>query len=351
MDRLILTAGDLQRLRFRYSPLVELAGSLSMVVSGQVPRVHRRWYDAVVADVHREVDLGCLRLLAPPSARRVAPFFLAGLQQAGTSVEAGLSALEQRHPEQLRRDLAPLWPHGLPSGGEALLQQGAANLCRVLRDYWEIAVAPFWTQVLGLLEDDIAYRAHGLLATGLEGVVGDLAPGFDLDQHTLDVQTGAADRRLELSGRGLVLVPCAFSWPTPVVGTEDGRAVSIVYGARGIASLWEGLRAAPDAADASRKGALAALLGRNRAAVLVAVTSPRTTTDLARELGQTPPAVNVHLGILRRSGLVTSRRAGRRVLYRATPLAESILDANGALAITASGAQPRVAHDSPHHSR
>jgi DNA-binding transcriptional ArsR family regulator len=40
------------------------------------------------------------------------------------------------------------------------------------------------------------------------------------------------------------------------------------------------------------------------------------------------PAVSAHLGVLRRAGLLTSWRAGRRVLYQRTPLATSIIAAS-----------------------
>jgi DNA-binding transcriptional ArsR family regulator len=52
--------------------------------------------------------------------------------------------------------------------------------------------------------------------------------------------------------------------------------------------------------------------------ILRAVAVPLSTSDLARALGQSKPAVSAHLAVLRRSGLVTSRRAGRRVLYQCT---------------------------------
>jgi DNA-binding transcriptional ArsR family regulator len=55
---------------------------------------------------------------------------------------------------------------------------------------------------------------------------------------------------------------------------------------------------------------------------------PGSTTELALELGQSPPAVSAHLSILRRCGLVTSWRSGRRVLYQQTPLAGSIVTAS-----------------------
>jgi DNA-binding transcriptional ArsR family regulator len=52
-----------------------------------------------------------------------------------------------------------------------------------------------------------------------------------------------------------------------------------------------------------------------------------STTQLARELRQSPASVNEHLAVLRNAGLLTSRRSGRNVLYRQTPLAEYIVGA------------------------
>jgi DNA-binding transcriptional ArsR family regulator len=53
-----------------------------------------------------------------------------------------------------------------------------------------------------------------------------------------------------------------------------------------------------------------------------------STTELSLKLGQSPSSVSQHLSVLRRSGLVTSWRSGRRVLYRRTDLATSIVEAN-----------------------
>ena len=44
-------------------------------------------------------------------------------------------------------------------------------------------------------------------------------------------------------------------------------------------------------------------------------------------VGQSPGSVNQHLSVLRGSGLVVSRRSGRSVLYRQTPLAQSMIAA------------------------
>ena len=115
-------------------------------------------------------------------------------------------------------------------------------------------------------------------------------------------------------------------------GRVDDRGAaappSLTYGPRGIGTLWQTPPARPVEEDA-----LGALLGRSRAAILTGVALPKSTTDLARELGQSPPAVSAHLSVLRRCGLVTSWRSGRRVLYQRTPLASSIVAAGDSPAL------------------
>jgi len=93
----------------------------------------------------------------------------------------------------------------------------------------------------------------------------------------------------------------------------------VIYAARGAGRVWE---CGPDAETAD---ALGALLGRTRATILTRLAIPLSTTQLARELEQSPATISQHLSILRRNGLLTSWRSGRSVLYRRTPLASSFV--------------------------
>jgi DNA-binding transcriptional ArsR family regulator len=52
---------------------------------------------------------------------------------------------------------------------------------------------------------------------------------------------------------------------------------------------------------------------------MLAQQGDRTATALAAQLPVSRPAVIKHLAVLDRAGLVTHRRAGREVLYRAEP--------------------------------
>src|SRR5215207_5783427 len=74
-----------------------------------------------------------------------------------------------------------------------------------------------------------------------------------------------------------------------------------------------------------RDGAGAAL-GESRASVLKGLlTTPTTTTELARQLGLAPAAVSAHLSRLKAAGLVEPHRSGKRVYYRLSCAGESLL--------------------------
>ena len=121
----------------------------------------------------------------------------------------------------------------------------------------------------------------------------------------------------------MILTPSVFAWPDVVLEDGDDGLFGITYAARGVARVWEG----DDVVRTNEAEPLATLLGRTRAAILRRTAVPLSTTQIARELGQSPASVNEHLSVLRDSGLVTSRRSGRSVLYRQTPLAEYVVNA------------------------
>ena len=130
-----------------------------------------------------------------------------------------------------------------------------------------------------------------------------------------------------LDGTGMLMVPSVFSWPYTVWCTDTGGAPNLIYPARGVGKLWS-----RDAAAVADQDPLSALLGRSRAEVLLALDLPTCTTELAARLSQSAPAVSQHLAVLKRNGLVTSWRVGRRVLYQRTDLATSIVRAERTLA-------------------
>jgi DNA-binding transcriptional ArsR family regulator len=85
------------------------------------------------------------------------------------------------------------------------------------------------------------------------------------------------------------------------------------------ASLWARRR--------PRGAALAALVGRNRAAVLLAIATGCTTTELAGRVGISLAAASQHASVLRDAGLITTHRQGSAVLHVLTPLGTELLQA------------------------
>jgi DNA-binding transcriptional ArsR family regulator len=209
-------------------------------------------------------------------------------------------------------------------------------LAEALWKYWDAAIRPYWPRMCAVLEDDVSHRMNSLVDDGYYSLFRDLHPVISVEGGHLFVDKPHFDDSFHASE--MILTPSVFAWPNLIL--QDGTAgqFGLTYAVRGIARVWEG-RDAPTVTDAE---SLAALLGRARAAILRRTSVPMSTTQLARELQQSPASVNEHLAVLRNAGLLTSRRSGRSVLYRQTPLAEYIVsaqqDTGGALRSTAPGA-------------
>jgi DNA-binding transcriptional ArsR family regulator len=129
---------------------------------------------------------------------------------------------------------------------------------------------------------------------------------------------------MDLGGRGLALIPSVFIGRDPSLhenpNDEDEMPRLVLPAAdAGRAWIWERRR--------SPGAALAALVGRNRAAVLASVADGCTTTELARRAGVSLAAASQHAAVLRGAGLIASRRQGSAVVHVLTPLGAELLQA------------------------
>jgi len=129
-----------------------------------------------------------------------------------------------------------------------------------------------------------------------------------------------------LQGGGLVIAPSIFQpRPIDVLSRErtKHRHPVLIYSAP------------PDSAVSSQlwtqqfptisAEALAPLVGRNRAAVLLALDTPRTTSELAERVHISTAAASQHATILRDAGLITSRRVRNKVFHGTTPLGTALM--------------------------
>jgi biotin operon repressor len=184
------------------------------------------------------------------------------------------------------------------------------------RRYWARAIEPVWPRIRAFLDADIAHRARRLTAGGPTALFGDLNPNVSWDAPNLDVEIPVHNATVNPAGRGLLLVPSAFAASHPFVIDRDPWQPTVIYPARGIATLWQQAAAVPQG--------LARLLGGSRAAILADLAGPRSTAELAKRLSLSPATASHHLTALRDAGLVSGKREGRSVLYARTSLGDAL---------------------------
>jgi hypothetical protein len=323
MIRLRLAASGFTQIRFCFSPISELADSLYMLHSGQVEEPYRGWAERARQRT-RGLDYDLLRAVVPHTG--VLPDFPQGTAGVATTIDQQLKLLADWEPDLFRAEMQAVWRRtDLPPATEKLIASGSAGLrllADVFRSYWEAALEPCWSRMRAVLEAEIAYRARQLTHGGLAELLADLHPQVELEQDCIRINKPRHSEH-DLAGTGLLLNPCIFCTPGVLFGPGPFQEPCLVYRPRGVATIWE-------KADDPRPMAddpLGALLGRSRAAILRGTALPKSTTELARELGQAVATVSEHLSTLRRCGMITSWRAGRSVLHQRTSMTTSFIEA------------------------
>jgi hypothetical protein len=313
----------LAHVRFAISPLVEVRRSRRLLDDPAAGALHLPW----VVEARRltaDLDLSLLRALDPTGV--YTPDFVSPPPDTPLAeLEDELAAVAATPPEQARAEVQRSYRRkpALPPVLERFVADpvsGLAEVVALLRVYWERTLAPHWPRVRALLEGDVLHRARQMADGGADRLFADVDPTVSWAEGVLSIDKGSVEQDVDLRDRGLLFVPSAFAWPDVVLVTDPRWQPTLVYPARGVGTLWEADRpAAPEA--------LGALLGRVRAAVLMALDHPRSTTDLARSLGVSAGGVSQHLGILRAAGLVHGHRVGRVVLYLRSPAGDGLVGA------------------------
>ncbi|MBO2445643.1 helix-turn-helix domain-containing protein [Actinomadura barringtoniae] len=336
MIHLHFTAADLTRVRFAASPLKETVTSLRTLAAGSRRRhLHRPWIArfAERSARLRESDLDLLRALVRPEGY-IPDFLVPPPGRRSSTFADALAQIAEADPEIVAQEIAHLAGHAVAQqapgrqGRLALLQAlvdrpdaGLGPITQALDAYHQTAIAPDWPRIDALLHDDIAYRLDALADGGVDRMMSNLHPSVSFVDQTLRIvkyYEGHAD----CDGRGLLLIPCAFAWPDVLVRTARPEPPSISYSPRGLGRLWE---KHPEPTGS----ALAGVLGPTRAALLSQLDLPMSTTQAATQMALSAPTLSVHLQALRAAGLLTSRRAGRQVLYSRTELGDRLLTEAG----------------------
>ncbi|MBM7783896.1 ArsR/SmtB family transcription factor [Tenggerimyces flavus] len=302
-------------------PSWELMLSINSLQAARLPSRFAGWRrDVLRTGTDDRAYAGAIRAaatLAPPGSNF--PDFLTP-QLEDPAPQAHLEAMLGYGKAALRKDLArtfrrqrvPTWANGLYERGNA---KGTVEM---LRQYYDLAIAPRWPRIHQAIETDRAMRSTQLTDNGVGAVLSSLHPSIRWRAPVLETDY-PFDHDLDLAGRGLVLQPAYFCWGSPITLIDTDRSPVLVYPA-----------AADDAIPQPRQGEerLGKLLGGTRARLLELLTLPTSTGRLAVRLDVSSAAISQHTAVLRGAGLVATNRLGQSVQHTLTPLGRELLRAS-----------------------
>lgn len=326
MIRFAATAEDLLHSRFALSPLFELDGLLRALTGLGERALPAAWAARLAPELDRLRETTPLdAVLALQFPAHGAGFVAPPPRGLAQTIEDDLAAVRATPAALARREI----DHAMrlrPARERVRAVLGRPDVVDViavaLETAWRVLVAADWPRLRAICERDVLHRAGRLSGGGWEAALRDLHPRVRWRDGGIDLLRMRTRETVALGGHGLLLVPSVFVWPGVAAHTEEPWPATLIYPARGISALWETAPPAPP-------GALADLLGRTRARILLALGEPAGTTQLARALGVAPGPVGDHLAVLRRAGLLDRTRSGRAVLYHRTPLGDALAQTPG----------------------
>jgi len=324
MTVLRVSAAALARSRFGISPVAETLGSIMTLAKPcsdvwwqNWHRSHRPDFDRMRA-ADRFVD-GLVTLLTTSSWL---PDFVVIPPGDGmrTTLEAELAEMAATSDDDFLAQLAPAvaasWAvHDLDW---LVGRDWGVRAADLFRRFWSTYVEPDWPGRRRLLERDVAYRAGLLAAHGWPRVLEQMTRGSAWEGEDGIRFSRNPGPDVMVADEGMTFVPVSLRSGSWLCEAAPGR-LALVYAARGA-----GTRGS-SADDRS----LDRLIGVGRARILRELERPGTSSELADALEVSLGTVGGHLAVLRDAGLVDGARLGRRVVYRRTPAAETLLVSAG----------------------
>lgn len=326
MLRIHFTSEDLARTRIATTadPLWEIALSMYRLTERRGRGAFAAWRSRTRDDLARTGGMATVRrVLAPlfPSKSSYFPDFLTP-PDGVLGLEAGVDAVLSTPRRLLRRELdklagrtgTPSWAWGLADGRRDAFH----DLRDGLHSYFDTVIAPYWSDIQGMVDSDRAVRGRAFLDGGVGGMLAGFRPIMRWEPPVLSMDH-PVDRDVYLGGRGLVLIPSYFCWGAPVPLADPELPQVVVYPIQRDHPL-----AAPKGRPTSGTPD-ARLLGPTRAAILRATVDGATTGELARRQRIYASGVSQHTQVLREAGLIVSRRMGTQVIHTITPLGAALL--------------------------
>jgi Helix-turn-helix domain len=325
--RIHFTADDLERIQVRptLGPLAETVKAMSLLRCPQQPRTpYRQWRGQVMGRLTPQMT--ALTELMPPGSKGVDLPMLMG---TAATIEQGVQALlavpreqllvEMEFTDQVSKLPAAVW--AVAETGQARLQLAAAAVAA-----HRALVEPYWTRIHACLHAEYVAWRRALAVGGPGRLLASVQSQWIRWRPPVLEVLVPADYDIPLNGRGIALLPSVFVGQIPSLHQVPGDAMAMPWLVLPPAGnrmeqrqLWGNPR--------PRGAALAALVGRNRAAVLRTLTEGCSTTELADRVGISLAAASQHASVLRDAGLITTHRQGSAVLHVLTPLGVELLRA------------------------
>ncbi|MEU8549664.1 DUF5937 family protein [Streptomyces roseoverticillatus] len=186
-----------------------------------------------------------------------------------------------------------------------------AWLRRLMEDCEEAFFADNWQRVRVQLATDARHKADLLRRKGLAEAMAAVSTAVSVSPDgTRIVFDKLQDGRATAYADGLTFIPTAFGWPHLVVLNRAD---------------WQPMVQYPVAAPELPKGPALQLMQQRMEALAHPVRmrlcrtlarGPHTTSELATVFGLTPPEVSRHIAVMKKAGLLSTRRRGRYVLHQ-----------------------------------
>ncbi|WP_351227388.1 winged helix-turn-helix domain-containing protein [Streptomyces sp. NPDC002133] len=314
-----ISADTLAGSRFALSPLAEATASLIALERGTAAHPGERlWLDTHLPAYRERLaaePVTALLVRAGLGRRWIADFLTPAPTGDGEpAFDEELARIRDASAARVRADLE------VSSGGPLPRPLQRPDLARqaagLVEWVWSEAVLPYWPRRRRIIEADVVARTGQLSQGGWAAALAGMRQGMRwLGEGRLQVNTQDNPPR-EISAADLLFVPVTprtgwVAWDLP-------HRYAVVYPC-------SGELAEPEAAPVP--DGLGPLLGPARAAVLVLLGTPKSTTQLVALTGQGLGSVGRHLKVLYEAGLIRRRRAGRSVLYYRTAAGEVLVQA------------------------
>ncbi|ACU73001.1 transcriptional regulator, ArsR family [Catenulispora acidiphila DSM 44928] len=316
MTLLRLSPRALSRSRFALSPMAETLGAMRLLANPCLDPWMAAWHERHAPAFRARVGAdrftaGLARLLTtsgwlPDFVTLPPPGGMRTTMAKELEVARRFSDAEIRAQLELSEQHAEV-PHGLDwlAGTDF-----AARCAQLMSVVWRDHVLPDWPRRRALLEREVTYRAGLVAVHGWSKALGSMNRRSEwVDDDAIRFSNRPLADRV-VGAEGMLFVPVSLSRGTWLCEAPPA-AFALVYPARGVAV--ESAGPAPD-----RAGALERLIGAVRARILLELSRPATTTELATLLEISLGTTGGHIAILRDAGLIEGTRVGRRVVYRRT---------------------------------